>query len=162
MITIVAGNKEQKLTTYISANFKQGQWGFLDGEDSDGNTQVTPVGSTAHAQKSRHKLGIVGKATIAINKGDSSYETIYITGGGDENDDGRLPYFLEGAGFVIEDNELNGRVAADFDSAEYGDNMCLTVSGYATLVGASDAASSGTVVAYFDNIKGDSVTYRTI
>ena len=162
MITIVAGDREQVRTVRISANFKQGQWGYLNGQDTSGNPRITPVSASGHAAYNRWRLVCVGKATISMTKGDDEYETIYQNNG-DSNDDGRLPFMIEGANMVIEDDKLDGnRVAGDFDNANFGDRMRLTVSGYPTIWNATDAANGATDIAYFDNIKGDMVTYVTI
>ena len=160
MIHIVSGNKEQILTTDLSANSTQGRWAYMDGQNASGDPQVTPVGSSAAAQYDRHRLVCIGKVTISQNDGDPLHETIYINNGG-TNDDGRKPYMIIGAGIAIEDDELDARVTGDFEGADFGAAMSLTTSGYATLTGASDAVGSATKVAYFDNIKGDVVTYVT-
>ena len=160
MIHVVSGNKEQILTIDLSANSTQGRWAYSNGQNTAGDPQATPVASTANAQLARHRLFCIGKVTVSQNDGDPLHETIYINDGG-TNDDGRKPYMIIGAGMAIEDDELDARVTGDFEGADFGAAMSLTTSGYATLTGASDAVGSATKVAYFDNIKGDVVTYVT-
>jgi len=160
MLNYVKGPRDAAETALLTADAKQGQWVYMDGEDISGEKVVTPVTTEAGAKKDRRILGVLMKPPVSVEGGDSLYEDIYVNDG-DTTDDGLFATALFGAEHIVEDDQLVNRVAADFTTANYGDAMALTVSGYPTIDGATDDAG-GPVVATFESKLGDVITYRTV
>lgn len=154
MVTLLNVKAEDKLSRKLAAQMTQGQWGYENAVDTDGEITVTPVASDIDAQKDKHSLGLV------------AYFPVDPAGDEDEHDAiaaDKMVVFVSAPGVEVEDDKLaSNSTTANWAGASFGDKMVVNASGYLTLVGAADAPAGATEVAEFIKYENGIVFYRTL
>lgn len=158
MLHIVQAPPEHKMGAVLKAAMKQGQWGYLSGQDANSQFYVTPVASSGVASYSSDRLFPI--VWFPTEMGDiETYQT---------NDtaipSGTRVICLIGAGNILEDDLLYWRHATNvFSGATTGALCGLSSSGYPYVTSGSQFSGIGqTPVAEFLEMRGTSIIYRTI